>query len=141
MWVASGVSITRTTPNSIRDVSTPKGRRPRAFDPVWHVRDPRIACHRRTRRPVIGHEDRHAEVVTVPVVDLLRGASTRQHRTGGVDRVGGDRDVQAPEGVASARELVTHDGDCLVPIVWIDLGVPGDDQHEEVLAFKTQGGR
>jgi hypothetical protein len=46
-----------------------------------------------------------------------------------------------PGGVASARDRVTHKGDCLVSIVWIDLGVPGDDQHEEVLAFKTQGGR
>jgi hypothetical protein len=46
-----------------------------------------------------------------------------------------------PPGTSQARERVTHDGDCLVPIVWIDLGVTGDDQHEEVLAFKTQGGR
>jgi hypothetical protein len=46
-----------------------------------------------------------------------------------------------PGGVASARDQVTHDGDYLVSIVWIDLGVPGDDQHEEDLAFKTQGGR
>ena len=44
-------------------------------------------------------------------------------------------------GVASARDQVTHDGDCLVPIVRIDLGVLGDDRHEEVLAFKTPGGR
>jgi hypothetical protein len=118
MWAASGVSITRTISNPIRDVSTPNG-----------------------RRPVTGYEDRHAVVVTVPVVDLLRGAPTPQHRTGGVDRVGGDRDVQTPGGVASVRERVTHDGDCLVPIVRIDLYVPGDDRHEEVLAFKTQGGR
>jgi hypothetical protein len=79
MWVASSVSITRTTSNSIHDVSTPH-----------------------SRRPVTGHEDRHAVVVTVPVVDLLRGAPTRRHRTGGVDRVGGDRDVQTPAVVASA---------------------------------------
>jgi hypothetical protein len=64
------VSITRTTSNSIRDVSAPN-----------------------SRRPVTGHEDRHAVVVAVPVVDLLRGAPTRQHRTGGVDRVGDDRDI------------------------------------------------
>jgi hypothetical protein len=59
----------------------------------------------------------------------------------GVDRVGGDREIQAPGGVASACDPVTHDGDRLVPIVWIDPGVPGDDRHEEVLAFKSQGGR
>ena len=61
--------------------------------------------------------------------------------TAGVDQVGGDRKIQAPGGVSSARDQVTHDGDCLVPIVWIDLDVPGDDQHEEVIAFKTPGGR
>jgi hypothetical protein len=39
------------------------------------------------------------------------------------------------------RDQATHDGDRLVPIVWIDLDVPGDDRHEEVLAFRSPGGR
>jgi hypothetical protein len=81
MWVASGVSITRTTFYLIRDISTPNS---------W--------------RPVTGHEDRHAVVVTVSVVDLLRGAPTRQHHSGGLDRVGDDRDIRTPWGVASARD-------------------------------------
>jgi hypothetical protein len=88
---------------------------------------------------VTGHEDRHA--VVAPFQWSTCSAVRRPVSTGGVDRVREDRDIQTPAGVASARDQVTHDGDCLVPIVWIDLGVPGDDQHEEVLAFKPQGGR
>ena len=72
---------------------------------------------------------------------LLRLPALEDVDAAGVDRVGGYRDIQAPGGDAGARDQVTPDGDRPVPSVWIDLGAPGDDRHEEVLAFKTQGGR
>ena len=108
---------------------------------------PRTGAH--VRDVVLG--DRHREhgpalleagtVAAGGVESLLRLPPLGVVDARGVDRVGGEREIQGPGGVASARELVAHEGDCLVPIVWVDLGVPGDDRHEEFLAFKTPRGR
>ena len=78
---------------------------------------------------------------TTDIESLLRLPPLEVIDARGVDRVGGDRRIQASGGVASACDLLTHDGECLVPIIRIDLGELGDDRHEEVLALKRQGGR
>src|SRR5829696_4970203 len=90
-----------------------------------------------------------------PLVRAVSGASCDSHRSELSMRVGSTESAvsarsrrpgalrarRRERAVASAREQVTHEGDCLVPLVWVNLGVPGDDRHEEVLAFKTPGGR
>src|SRR5438876_910806 len=56
----------------------------RAGDPIGHVRHQWIVRHRRTRRPVTGHEDRDTVMVAAPVIDLLHGPPTHQYRAGRV---------------------------------------------------------
>ena len=67
MWVASGVSITRTSSNSIHRVG----------DPVRYICHQRIVDNRRPRRSVTGHKDWYTVVVvTAPVIDLFHGIAT-----------------------------------------------------------------
>ena len=56
----------------------------RAGDPVGHVRHQRIVGHRGTGWPMAGYEDRDTAtmMITAPVIDLLGGTPTDQHRTG-----------------------------------------------------------
>src|SRR5439155_9764327 len=46
------------------------------------IRPDRAGPVRTRRRPVAGHEDRTAAIVTAPVIDLLHGPPARQYRTG-----------------------------------------------------------
>ncbi len=61
--------------------------RHRAGDPIGHVRHQRIVRDGRAGRPVTGYEDRDTVRITAPVIDLLRGTPTRQHRAGRVPLV------------------------------------------------------